>query len=87
MTQVIIGRWGRSLALRVPQDVAQAAGLTEGEAVEIETDDGDIIVRRPAARAKRRGEAEEAALGIIRESRRHSLGGATIRELLDEGRR
>ena len=40
MTHVTIGRWGRNLALRVPNDIATEIGLHEGDRVEIETEDG-----------------------------------------------
>lgn len=85
MAAVTIGRWGRNLAVRVPSEIARAAELREGERVEIEAREGDIVIRRPAARA--RAEAEAAAEEIIAESGNHSLGTATIRELIEEGRR
>jgi antitoxin MazE len=46
MTQAIVGRWGRNLAIRFPGDIADAVGITEGERVEIETNDGSIVIRR-----------------------------------------
>jgi antitoxin MazE len=85
MAEVTIGRWGKNLAVRVPSEIAKAIALSMGERVEIEARDGDIVIRRPAARA--RADAEAAAEEIIDESRNHSLGTVTIRELLDEGRR
>ena len=87
MSQVIVGKWGKNLAIRVPFEVARESGLSDGEQVEIEAQDGDIVIRRSAARARARGDAEAAAEEIIAESKRHSLGGVSIRELLDEGRR
>ena len=87
MSRVIVGKWGKNLAIRVPFEVARASGLAEGELVEIEAQDGDIIVRRTAARTRARMDAEAAAAEIIAESRRHSLGDLTIHELLEEGRR
>jgi antitoxin component of MazEF toxin-antitoxin module len=87
MSHSVIGKWGKNLAIRVPMEVARAAGLTEGEKVEVETQDGDIVVRRHAARVRARQDAEAAAEQIIAESRRHALGGVSIRELLEEGRR
>jgi len=87
MSQVIVGRWGRSLGIRVPKDVARASGLIEGEAVELELQGDDILVRRAAANAGARREAEAAAQEIVAESRVHSLGGSSIRDLLDESRR
>jgi len=85
MFQVTVGKWGKNLAVRFPLEFAKAAGLREGERVQIEAHDGDIVIRRPVARA--RADAEVAAEEIISESRNHSLGEVTIRELLEEGRR
>jgi antitoxin component of MazEF toxin-antitoxin module len=87
MSHSVVGKWGKNLAIRVPMEVARAAGLTDGEKVEVETQDGDIVVRRREARMRGRRDAEEAAEEIIAESRRHSLGGVSIRELLEDGRR
>ena len=85
MSEVTVGRWGKSLAVRVPMEIAQASGLSEGERVELEAQDGNIVIRRPAAR--RRAAAETAAEEIIKESQSYSLGTITIRELIEEGRR
>lgn len=85
MSQVTVGKWGKNLAIRVPVEVAAAAGLSEGEKVEIEAQQGDIVIRRPGARS--RADAEAAADEIITESRDHSLDDISLRELLDEGRR
>ncbi len=50
-TQVQIAKWGNSLGLRVPRDVAARAGLTEGARVDIEASgDGRIIVTRSRRR-------------------------------------
>jgi antitoxin component of MazEF toxin-antitoxin module len=87
MTHSVIGKWGKNLAVRVPMEVARAAGLTDGEKVEIEIQDGDILIRRHDARARSRQDAAAAAAEIKAESRRHSLRGIPIRELLEEGRR
>jgi antitoxin MazE len=48
MSQAIVGRWGKSLAVRLPGEVANAAGICAGERVEIEAQDGAIVVRRAA---------------------------------------
>jgi antitoxin MazE len=45
--QVQVARWGNSLGLRIPKDVAQRAGLQEGARVEIEAE-GDRIIIAPA---------------------------------------
>ena len=87
MSHSVVGKWGKNLAIRVPMEVAHAAGLADGEKVEVETQDGDIVVRRREARARAREDAQAAADEIIAESRRHSLGDISIRELLEDGRR
>lgn len=86
MTQVIVGKWGKNLAIRVPFDVARESGLNDGEEVQIEALDGDILIRRSAAHVRSRQDAEKAAAEIIAESKKYSLGGLSIRDLLDEGR-
>jgi antitoxin component of MazEF toxin-antitoxin module len=87
MSQVIVGKWGKSLAVRVPLDVAAAAGLTDGEAVEIEAIDGAIVIRRDAAKAAAQLKAQQAMTDILELSKGMTLGGLSIRELIDEGRR
>ncbi|WP_295529975.1 AbrB/MazE/SpoVT family DNA-binding domain-containing protein [Novosphingobium sp. Chol11] len=87
MSQVIVGKWGKSLAVRVPIDVAAAAGLVDGEAVEIEAVDGTIVIRRDAAKAQAQMKAQQARAEIIELSKVMTLGGLSIRELIDEGRR
>ena len=73
MPAVIVGRWGKDLAIRVPAYVARASGLSNGEKVEVEMQDRDIVIHRRAAHARARDEAEEAAREIVEESRRYSL--------------
>jgi antitoxin MazE len=49
--RVQIARWGNSLGVRVPRDVAARAGLTEGSRVDIEAaPDGRIIISRSQRR-------------------------------------
>lgn len=48
MSHIIVGKWGKDLAVRLPGDVAREVGLREGEQVEIETHDGAIVIRRAA---------------------------------------
>lgn len=42
----LIGKWGNSLALRLPAHVAEAARLREGDPVVVEARDGDVVIRR-----------------------------------------
>jgi antitoxin component of MazEF toxin-antitoxin module len=46
MSHVTVGKWGKNLAVRFPGDVAREFGLREGEQVEIEAQDGAIVIRR-----------------------------------------
>ncbi|MEA1651301.1 AbrB/MazE/SpoVT family DNA-binding domain-containing protein [Nitrospirillum sp. BR 11164] len=87
MSHSIIGKWGKNLAIRVPMDVARVTGLMDGEKVDVEIQDGDLIIRRQANHIRAREDAAAAAAEIMAESRHHSLGSTSIRELLDEGRR
>ena len=48
MSQVVIGKWGKNLAIRFPADVARAAGLGNGQQVDINTRNGEIVIRRIA---------------------------------------
>ena len=45
--QVQVARWGNSLGLRIPKDIALRAGLREGARVDVETE-GDRIIIAPA---------------------------------------
>lgn len=87
MPAVTVGKWGRNLAIRIPAGVASTVGLCDGETVEVESSDDGLIIRRSAARTEARRQAEAAAVEIEAESKQYRLGGVTIRELLDEGRR
>lgn len=87
MTHVIVGKWGKNLAIRVPFEIARSTGLSNGEEVEIEALDGDILIRRSAAHVRNRMDAEQASAEIIANSKTHSLRGISIRELREEGRR
>jgi antitoxin MazE len=46
MSQAIIGRWGKSLAVRFPAEVAKAAGLGDGECVEVVEQEGQVVIRK-----------------------------------------
>lgn len=85
MSKALIGKWGKNLAVRFPAEIAQAINLKNGEEVEFEKNGPDLLMRRIDARA--RADAEAAAKRIIARSRGHSLGGLSIRDLIDEGRK
>jgi antitoxin MazE len=49
--QVQVAKWGNSLGVRVPRDIAARIGLTEGSRVDIEaSEDGRIIICRSRRR-------------------------------------
>jgi len=85
VARVSVGRWGRNLAIRLPREIVRAAGIEDGERVEIEARGGNIVIRRAAAEAL--AEAQKAADEIIAEGVEHSLDDISFRELLNEGRR
>ncbi|MGH6923351.1 MAG: AbrB/MazE/SpoVT family DNA-binding domain-containing protein [Propylenella sp.] len=85
MSQITVGKWGKNLAVRIPGEIVRAIGMKDGERVEIVTRDGDIVVRRTAARAE--ADALKAAEEIVAEAEARSLSDAEIRKFLDEGRR
>ena len=66
--RVQIAKWGKSLGLRVPRDIAARTGLTEGARVDIEaSEDGRII-----SRSRRRFTLDELLAGMTPE-REHLL--------------
>ena len=46
MARAVVGRWGKNLAIRFPADVAKAAGLGDGQRVEIVSSKDAIVIRK-----------------------------------------
>lgn len=44
--RVTLSKWGNSLALRVPKDVAELAGFQEGQALELTLDGKSIVLSK-----------------------------------------
>lgn len=42
--QVHLSRWGNSLGLRIPKDLAQRLGLADGARVDVEADGNRIVI-------------------------------------------
>lgn len=42
--RVSVARWGNSIGVRIPRDVARAAGLDEGAKVDISAEDGRVVI-------------------------------------------
>jgi antitoxin MazE len=74
----VLGKWGRNIGVRLPSEVVKAAGLRNGERVDVEARgaDADAIA-----------DAQAAAEEIIAESELYPLDTAEILEMLNEGRR
>ncbi len=51
IVQVTIGKWGNNLAVRLPGEIVESTRLRDGDRVDIETQNGDVLIRRadPAA--------------------------------------
>ncbi len=47
-----IAKWGNSLGVRVPKDIASRLGLTEGTQVDISAEDGRIVITATRPRYK-----------------------------------
>lgn len=41
-----IAKWGSSLAVRIPKAVAEQCGVSEGSAMEMEAQEGRIVLRK-----------------------------------------
>ena len=41
-----VARWGNSLAVRLPKDVAERAGLAEGQEIDFEVEGERLTIRR-----------------------------------------
>ena len=48
--ETTVSKWGNSLAVRIPQAIAQEARLSEGDCLLLDLDRGGSIVLRPARR-------------------------------------
>lgn len=46
----VLDRWGNSLGVRLPKPVAEAAGLKAGDRVEVDVEDGAVVVRHTRPR-------------------------------------
>jgi len=83
--KVKIGRWGKSLAFRIPADLAGTSGFAEGDMVTMDYSDGNLRLRR--SNESRRLDAKVAAAELLVLAQNHTLDGIAIRELIDDGRR
>ena len=74
-----IARWGNSLAVRLPKQVLEQAGLGEGVAVELVVESGAVVLRP----TKPRYNIDQLLAGITPENLPESFDDAPVgRELL-----
>jgi antitoxin MazE len=71
-TKVQIAKWGNSLGLRVPRDLAARIGLSEGSRVDVEARGGRLIVTK----SNRRFTLEELLAGMTPERQHRALDDA-----------
>ncbi len=45
MAATVIGKWGNSLGVRIPQSLAQEVHLAEGVAIDFEVLDGNLLMK------------------------------------------
>lgn len=50
MTKATVGRWGSSLAVRLPAELAATLRLREGERIEMDAETDQIVIRRSKPR-------------------------------------
>lgn len=50
MTNAIIGRWGNSLAVRLPAEIAASLNLHDGERIDIDAQPDQIVIRKATPR-------------------------------------
>ncbi|MGA7676000.1 MAG: AbrB/MazE/SpoVT family DNA-binding domain-containing protein [Rhizomicrobium sp.] len=70
--QVQIAKWGNSLGLRVPRDLAARLGLTEGMRVDLEARGNGLIVTK----SRRRFTLDELLAGMTPEREHRALDDA-----------
>jgi len=89
MTQTRIVKWGSSLAVLIPQGVAELAGMREGDAIVIEAVKGQITLRRKhrlstlaefVAQITANNRYDEISDGVESEERNESSGNRSVRE-------
>ena len=67
--QVQVTRWGNSLGVRIPKQIAERVGLREGARVEIEADTDRIIITH----SRRRYQLAELLQGMTPEAMREAF--------------
>lgn len=50
MTQVKVSKWGNSIAMRFPKNVAEAMRLNDGDMLDINVEQGQATLKKPIQR-------------------------------------
>jgi antitoxin MazE len=86
MPRATIGRWGKNLAIRFPAEIASAVGLTDGERVDIEASNDEVVIRKlpvePSIDAMFAGRSPDDWRAIYRDA--YDWGPDRGRELVEE---
>ncbi len=60
-----VSKWGNSLAIRIPADVAETLGFAEGDQVKIEPKDGKLVAEKQLTREQLRERLAEIRKTIV----------------------
>ena len=60
-----ISKWGNSLAIRIPADVAHTLGFAEGDQVKIESKEGKLVAEKEMTREEMWAKFEEMRKQIV----------------------
>lgn len=60
-----VSKWGNSLAIRIPADVAETLGFAEGDHVKIEPKDGKLVAEKKLTREQLRERLAEIRKTIV----------------------
>ncbi|MBW3637925.1 MAG: AbrB/MazE/SpoVT family DNA-binding domain-containing protein [Armatimonadetes bacterium] len=63
-----VQKWGNSLAVRIPKALASELHLQNGSEVELSSEDGALVLRPRAQRARRKYDLEEMLSRITEEN-------------------
>jgi antitoxin MazE len=80
--QIQVARWGNSLGIRIPKEIAGRAGIAEGSRVEIAMENGQIVL----SPARPRYRLEDLLHGMSRRAMRQAFdwGPYVGREKIEE---
>jgi antitoxin MazE len=60
-----VSKWGNSLAIRIPADVAETLGFAEGDQVKIESKEGKLVAEKQLTRDELWARMEEIRKKVV----------------------